>query len=205
MRKSRSIFARSSETCRAVRHAPRGVFLDRKGVPLVVNVPQYRLLKPCTNAGSPECVTYLTKAEGDAVTKQGLPAGEYLEVDYLRQYPYEDALSHVIGYTGELSGEELKSEYYKTRNYGLGDRVGRMGAEETYNERLRGRDGKDFVEVDAAGRILRTLGRQEELPGEDISLSPAGHSPVQRFNFSRRGWAWRVKPGALPRQSNPNW
>ena len=161
----------NNRTRELIIHAPRGLLLDRTGRPLTVNVPHYRLLKPCTGGGVTECVSYLTKDEGDRLTKQGLPAGEYLEVDYLRQYPYEDALSHVIGYTGELSQEELSSDYYRSRNYGLGDRVGRMGAEEVYNERLRGRDGKEFVEVDASGKILRSLGRQEALPGEDITLS----------------------------------
>jgi penicillin-binding protein 2 len=161
----------NNRTRELVRHAPRGLLLDRTGQPLVTNMPQYRLLKPCTANGNAECVTYLSKNEGDTLSTQGLPAGEYLEVDYLRQYPYENVMAHIIGYTGELSGEELSSEYYKSRNYGLGDRVGRMGAEEVYNERLRGRDGKELVEVDAAGKMLRSLGRQEELPGEDISLS----------------------------------
>lgn len=152
-------------------HAPRGLLLDRTGIPLTANVPQYRLLKPCAAGGSAECVTFLSKDDGDRLSKQGLPAGEYLEVDYQRQYPYENALAHMLGYTGELSEQELQSDFYKTRNYGLGDRVGRMGAEEVYNERLRGRDGIDFVEVDANGKILRTLGTQEALPGEDITLS----------------------------------
>lgn len=167
-----------------VRHAPRGILKDRTGMPLVTNVPQYRLLKPCSQGASAECVTYLTKDEGDRLVESGLPAGQFLEVDYLRQYPYEDSLSHVVGYTGELSQEELGSQYYLSRNYNLGDRVGRMGAEEVYNERLRGRDGKEFVEVDASGRILRSLGRQEELPGEDITLSlDAGLAAVAQKAF----------------------
>ncbi len=93
------------------------------------------------------------------------------EVDYVRRYLYGEALAHVIGYTGELSEAELSSDYYTSRNYSLGDRVGRMGAEAVYNERLRGRDGKELVEIDSSGTILRTLGREVELAGEDISLS----------------------------------
>lgn len=94
-----------------------------------------------------------------------------VERDYVRQYVLGPATAHVLGYVGELSAEELASEYYKSRNYTLGDRVGRMGAEEVFNERLRGRDGRELVEIDASGKILRTLGRQEEIPGEDITLA----------------------------------
>ncbi len=166
------VLSDSNRTRNLVRHAPRGILKDRTGKSLVLNVPQYRLIKPCGSASTNECVSFLTQEEGDRLVRQGaLPAGEYVEVDYVRRYLYGSALAHVVGYTGELSADELASEYYHIRSYGLGDRVGRMGAEEVYNERLRGRDGKELVEIDAEGKILRTLGRQEELAGEDITLS----------------------------------
>lgn len=189
----------NNRTRNLVRHAPRGLLLDRTGKPLVTNVPQYRLLKPCATRGIQECVTYLPKEEGDRLAKQGLPSGEYLEVDYVREYPYEDALAHVLGYTGELSQEELQSNYYRSRNYGLGDRVGRMGVEEVYNERLRGRDGKEFVEVDAAGKMLRSLGRQEELTGEEITLSldlDLAKAAVAAFPPGAKGAIIVSKPGS---------
>ncbi len=175
----------NNRTRALVRHAPRGLLLDRTGKPLVANVPHYRLLKPCENGGAVECVSYLDQAEGDRLVKQGdLPGGEYVEVDYQRRYLFGDALAHVVGYIGELSAEELASDYYKTRNYGLGDRVGRMGAEEVYNERLRGRDGKEYVEIDSSGKVIRTLGRVDELAGEDIMLSlDAGLSKAARDAF----------------------
>lgn len=154
------------------RHAPRGILRDRTGKPLVTNTPQYRLMKPCVSEGAAECISFLSQEEGDLLVRMGsLPAGQFVEVDYVRRYPFDAALAHVVGYTGELSAEELASEYYRSRNYGLGDRVGRMGAEEVFNERLRGRDGRELVETDASGKILRTLGRYEEIPGEDITLS----------------------------------
>ncbi len=168
-------YRRLSDTNRTkslIRHAPRGMLLDRTGKPLVTNTPQYRLVKPCDAQGGTECVTYISADEGDALIKKGeLPAGQFVEVDYLRRYTYGEALAHVLGYVGELSEEELKSDYYKSRNYNLGDRIGRMGAEAVFNERLRGRDGKELVEIDSSGKILRQLGRLEELPGENISLS----------------------------------
>ncbi len=87
----------NNRTRELVRHAPRGLLLDRTGKPLVINVPHYRLLKPCNGSGTNECVTYLTKEEGDRLSREGLPGGEYLEVDYLRQYPYESSMAHVLG------------------------------------------------------------------------------------------------------------
>lgn len=132
----------SNRTYSLTRHAPRGILLDRTGKPLVKNIAIERNVK-------------------DGFT----------EVDYMRQYVLGSSTAHLLGYVGELGEEELSSDYYKSRNYTIGDRVGRMGAEEVYNERLRGRDGREYVEVDANGSILRSLGREEALPGEDITLS----------------------------------
>lgn len=132
--------ADSNRTRELVRHAPRGLLLDRTGKPLVVNIQQDRRV------------------------------GNFTEVDYRRQYMYEN-LSQVTGYTGELIERELHDEYYELRDYHGGDKIGRSGAEAYFEDKLRGRDGKELVEVDATGNIIRVLGRQEEIPGEDITLS----------------------------------
>jgi len=162
--------ADTNRTRELVRHAPRGILLDRTGKPLVSNIPQYRLLTPCDKATIEACTKTISKEEGDRLQKSGLPAGNFLEVDFRRQYLY-DSLSQVTGFTGELDDKELHDEYYQLRLYHAGDRIGRAGAEAVYEDKLRGRDGKELVEVDAGGKILRVLGRQEEIPGEDITLS----------------------------------
>lgn len=155
--------ADNNRTRELIIHAPRGLLLDRTGKPLVVNIPQYRLIKASGTQ-------VISKEQGDRLTQSGLPAGTFLEVDWRRQYIF-DSLNQVTGFTGELTDRELKDEYYQLRLYHAGDRIGRTGAEAVYEDKLRGRDGKELVEVDAAGHILRVLGRQEAIPGEDIALS----------------------------------
>jgi penicillin-binding protein 2 len=135
------VLADNNRTRELIIHAPRGILLDRTGKPLVANIPQDRRV------------------------------GNYTETDYRRQYVYPDSLSQVTGYTGELTDTELHDEYYALREYHAGDKIGRMGAEAYFEDKLRGRNGKELVEVDAAGKILRVLGRQEAIPGEDIVLS----------------------------------
>ena len=175
--------ADGNRTRELVRHAPRGMLLDRTGKVLVENIPQYRLIKPCAQ-GSRECTEIISEEVGKRLSAGGLSNGQFLEVDYQRNYLINDAMAHVLGYTGELSEDELKSEYYSLRNYGLGYRVGRMGIEAVFNDRLNGRNGKELVEVDAAGEILRTLGREEAMMGEDIMLSlDSGLSVVAKNAF----------------------
>ncbi len=163
--------ADGNRTRELIRHAPRGILLDRTGKPLVANVPLYRLLKPCEEDSNQDCTVTITREEGDRLASGGLAPGNFLEVDYRREYVYPESTSHVTGYIGELTEKELEDEYYQLRYYHRGDRVGRTGAEAYYEEKLRGRDGKELVEVDASGKILRVLGRSEEIPGENVTLS----------------------------------
>lgn len=154
-----------------VRHAPRGVLLDRTGEPLVKNISKFRLLSPCPDKIHELCVNKISEEKGSTLKTQGLPPNTFLEVDYEREYTFPTALAHVTGYTGEISESELKDEYYALRKYNRGDFIGRMGTEAVYEEKLKGRNGRELVEVDASGNILRVLGRDPELPGEDVTLS----------------------------------
>ena len=165
------MLADGNRTRELIRHAPRGILYDRTGKPLVGNTPRYRRITPCEGKAQKDCDTSLSKQDGEALKVQGLPSGQFLEVDYSRDYLFGNSLSHVIGFTGELSQKELSDQYYVLRGYRRGDRVGRMGAEAVYEEKLRGRDGRELVEVDSSGKIIRTLGVDREIPGEDVTLS----------------------------------
>lgn len=163
--------ADSNRTRELIRYAPRGILYDRMGKPLVRNIPRYRLLSPCEQKPEDLCITKITEEEGNRMQAEGLPPKHFLEVEYLREYLYPETTAHVVGYTGEMNAEELQDEYYQLRKYQRGDQIGRTAAEAVFEEKLRGRNGRELVEVDAGGRILRVLGRDTELSGEDIHLS----------------------------------
>ncbi len=165
--------ADGNRTRELIRHAPRGLLLDRTGKPVAQNIAQYRLLSPCKEK-SEGCTRHISAEEGEALAREGLPAGSFLEVEYARQYQYPEALAHALGYTGEITDLELADDYYAVRSYRAGDRVGRTGAEAVFEERLRGRDGRQLVEVDATGKTIRILGQDHEVPGESITISIDG-------------------------------
>jgi penicillin-binding protein 2 len=163
--------ADDNRTRELVRHAPRGIIYDRVGQALVKNIPQYRILSPCKDRRQELCISRISEEEGQKLEAQGLPPYTFLEVEYKREYVYPEATAHVVGYTSEVNDRELTDEYFKLRKYQRGDHVGRSGAEAVLEETLRGRDGKELIEVDAGGNILRVLGRDPELSGEDVTLS----------------------------------
>jgi penicillin-binding protein 2 len=91
------------------------------------------------------------------------------EVVALREYPYGKLAAHVLGYVGEVSADELKTSRF--RDLQQGDVVGKAGVELTYDRFLRGQDGVQDFEVNAAGRVVRSLGGRQSVPGMDLRLS----------------------------------
>jgi len=91
------------------------------------------------------------------------------EVVALREYPYGKLAAHILGYVGEISPDELKASRF--RSLQQGDVVGKAGVELTYDRFLRGRDGVQDFEVNAAGRVIRSLGGRQPVPGLDLRLS----------------------------------
>lgn len=76
-------------------------------------------------------------------------------IESRREYPYGTLASHVLGYTSEISEEQLKLPEYAS--YSQGDRIGQKGLEQEYDKEFRGVNGMKLVEVNASGREVRTL------------------------------------------------
>lgn len=89
---------------------------------------------------------------------------------YNRYYPDGEAVAHVLGYVGAPNEKNLKDDPDPILRL-PGFKVGKGGLEETFDRRLRGRAGADKVEVNARGRILRSLGRTEDTPGDPVTLT----------------------------------
>jgi penicillin-binding protein 2 len=97
-----------------------------------------------------------------------LPELETIEGER-RLYPRDGFASHVIGYVGEVSEEDLNQTRYAA--YEPGDVVGKGGIEEMYDQILRGQDGSRDVIVDSRGREVGYLGTQHAIPGQDLRLT----------------------------------
>ncbi len=95
--------------------------------------------------------------------------GVEIHTEAVRYYPQGRALAHVLGYTRELTAEQLQKK--KAEGYRLGDVMGQMGVEKAYEKLLRGEWGGQQVEVDGSGRPLRVLGSKQAKAGNDIHLT----------------------------------
>jgi penicillin-binding protein 2 len=101
--------------------------------------------------------------------KTQLP-GVSAEAVPVRRYPNGSLAAHVLGYVGEINAEELKRQAVRGV-YALGDTIGKSGVELSYESDLRGSPGVRRVEVDATGRVIRTLSSRPPVPGHDVRLT----------------------------------
>lgn len=88
----------------------------------------------------------------------------------LRNYPNGDVSSHILGYVGQITLEELQQEKFKY-GYHPGDVVGKAGVELYYESFLSGQSGSKTVEVDPTGNIVRELGKVKPIPGNNLYLT----------------------------------
>jgi penicillin-binding protein 2 len=94
--------------------------------------------------------------------------GILVDVGTTRMYPFGDQMAHIIGYVAPPSEADVADD----PDLALpGIRVGRSGLEKEHDLDLRGRAGAVQLEVNALGRVIRELDRQEGDPGEEVGLT----------------------------------
>lgn len=130
----------------------------------ILNVPEAVIKNRLEQAGynSPFLVRIargVSPAQVTALAEYGSDMeGVQVDAEAVRYYPNGDLAAHVIGYTGEMDDRELEKR--KSDGYRLGDVIGQMGIEATYETLLRGEWGGQQVEVDGAGQVVRVLGKK---------------------------------------------
>ncbi|MGH7359568.1 MAG: penicillin-binding protein 2, partial [Candidatus Rokuibacteriota bacterium] len=174
--------------------APRGILFDRVGLPLADNRPAFSLvvvprdvpdlgalvdrLAGLLRTPASELRDRLARVSADSPwpirLSRGLTLEEVarieewrlelpgvtVEVEPQRAYPGVRFAAHLLGYVREASDQDLARTSLRR-----GDLVGQSGLERLHDQHLRGRDGGEQVEVDAYGRMIRILDRQEPVPG----------------------------------------
>ena len=94
--------------------------------------------------------------------------GIYVDVSPIRLYLDGEILAPIIGYTGEISKEEMEKSNDK---YAYGDISGKHGLERFFDEYVRGRRGAELVEVNVYGREIKNLGRIDPVSGYNMMLT----------------------------------
>ncbi len=96
-------------------------------------------------------------------------AGIEVEYSSKRNYLYGPVFSHILGYTGLASEDQIEER----SNIALGDIVGQEGIEYQYDEILQGDKGKKIVEIDAQMNIVNEFSNDgtAPVPGDSLHLT----------------------------------
>ena len=177
--------------------APRGILFDRNGHALVDNRPAFTLslipreledrdtvlarVSVLLKIPLAELQGAVERVPADSIRPQRVRRGLTLEdvtkleerrlelpgvvveVEPERVYPTSTFAAHLLGYVREVNDEQMKLGPYRR-----GDMIGQSGLERLLDQHLRGRDGGERIEVDALGRQVRVMRREEPDPGAQV-------------------------------------
>jgi penicillin-binding protein 2 len=170
--------------------ATRGEIYDNKYRPIVQNIPSHDLYLTTNKIGDLNALARFLflhlqieeKELMEIVQKQRFKTYEEILIadnidyekvlslsEYLNYYPEltfrigstRDYLypNHFSGYVGRINEEEYE-KYYR-EDYSLNGYIGKTGLERYYEVLLRGKDGKEIVQVDSRGRSLGFFSQEE--------------------------------------------
>lgn len=83
--------------------------------------------------------------------------------------PIADCFTHVLGYVWLRNENDIKR--IKKQGFDPAEYVGKSGIEKAYEQFLMGVPGAEHIEMDAKGRPLRLVGRDEATPGDKLVLT----------------------------------
>ncbi|MBM0045934.1 penicillin-binding protein [Anaerococcus sp. mt242] len=98
-------------------------------------------------------------------------AGIQVDTIPIRSYPNRYLASHILGYMGPIATAEEVDKYVNERDYLRDEIIGKTGIEESYQDNLKGKNGKSLVTVDSAGNRKQTISQTPSEPGDDLYLS----------------------------------
>ena len=95
-------------------------------------------------------------------------AGINIVVEPVRDYPFGELASHILGYVGKISSEE-----YETRKeyYTANDIIGKTGIENIFEEYLKGKNGTRQIDMDVDGATTAEYISDEAIAGSDVMLT----------------------------------
>lgn len=87
-----------------------------------------------------------------------------------RSYPFGKQTAHVLGYVAAVSEDDLKKDSDPLLET-PGFKIGKIGLEKRYEKTLRGKGGNLKLEVNAVGRIMKEIEREDGESGKPLYLT----------------------------------
>lgn len=95
--------------------------------------------------------------------------GVVINARLMRNYPLGASMNSVVGYVGRINEQDLLN--IDTANYNGSNYIGKMGVEKYFEQELHGTVGYQQVEINANGRVVRTMKHIPTIPGDNLYLT----------------------------------
>lgn len=172
----------------------------------------HRLLRERRYSESVPIRTHLDDDEvARIVARKHRMPGVDVRARLFRDYPLGESTAHVVGYIGRINERDVEriEERGDTANYRGSEYIGKSGLESSYEADLHGVTGIEQVEVNAAGRAVRSIARTPAKRGNDLELTlDAGlQRAAEAALGGRRGAVVAIEPqtgGILALVSTPS-
>lgn len=97
--------------------------------------------------------------------------GVSIAEDTVRKYVDSVYFSHILGYTGKISQDELAELSKENDSYSATDTIGKAGIEQVMETKLQGKKGSEVMYVDNLGKVIEITERTEPVAGNDLYLT----------------------------------
>lgn len=142
--------------------AERAVFLDRYGQALVRNEKKYFKYSQADRLYSDK--EFLTT---DEALNLLATASAQVGYDFKRVYPYQEAMSSVLGYLSPVTEADLANN----PNLAISSRLGRMGLEQFFDQNMQAKGSVAKFEINALGKTQRLISLEEPVYGQNIKTT----------------------------------
>jgi len=88
-----------------------------------------------------------------------------------RNYPFDENFTHIIGYVSQANEQDIENTELIKKNFVPGLKVGKIGLEKSFEEKLIGTNDIERYEVNAYGRRISQLEFQKGKKGQTLKLT----------------------------------
>lgn len=137
------------------------------GIRYMLSLNEYKKYVPITLARniSDKTVAYIMENNQSLI---GIDIGQ----DWERTYTGGEAFSHILGYVGKISSEEMEKYADSDRDYTPDSIVGKSGIEQYMESELQGLNGEKQIVVNNVGKVVGEENIiKETVSGKDVYLS----------------------------------
>ena len=101
----------------------------------------------------------------------------------LRHYPDSKYFASILGYTGQISQDEYDELKEKGKKYSKTDIIGKAGLEQSMDEVLQGKNGKETLYVNNVGKVIEKGKTSKASAGNNLYLSIDKDLQIATYNI----------------------